>query len=77
MMSIRVDITKRENNIVVSTVEPKALAWFGEYETAISFDDGVSWRIAEGYDTLEEAIKGHKKYSNMDIKELENIEFID
>lgn len=67
--------TKRSDGYIISTVKPYAFAWYGKYETALvkSRDD---IRIIEGYNTKEEAIKGHEKYCNMTTKELERLEFI-
>ena len=76
-MSNRIGLTKREDNVVISTVEPSPLiAWYGRYETAISID-GEPWRIAKEYDTLEEAIKGHAKFSSMTKEELMEYKYID
>lgn len=66
---------EREDNIIISTLAPSFMAWYGEYETGISIDGG-DWRIAEGYNTLEESEVGHLKYSNMTKKELQNIKWI-
>ena len=62
--------------VVLSTVRPVALAWFGEYETAISFDNQKSWEILKGYEVEEEAIKGHEEFKKMSIEELRKIEKI-
>ena len=35
------------------------------------------WRIAKGYDTLEEAIKGHARFSSMTKEELMEYKYID
>ena len=52
-LSNRVGLTKREDGVVISTIESSPLvAWYGRYETAISIDYSF-WRIAKGYDTLE------------------------
>ena len=72
-MRIRVD--KREDGIIVSTVEPVILAWYGRYETAIIFENEAI-RICEGYKTLEEAIKGHIKYLNMSLEDIFELDFI-
>lgn len=63
-------------NLIISTVKPFAMAWYGNYETAISFNNQETWNIAEGYNTREEAEKGHKKYSNMSENELNEIKFL-
>ena len=75
-MSNRIGLTEREDDVVVSTVESSALiAWYGRYETAISIDHEF-WRIARGYNTLEEAIKGHARFSSMSKEELMNYKYI-
>ena len=75
-MSNRIGLTEREDGVVISTVESSPLiAWYGRYETAISIDH-TFWRIAKGYDTLEEAIEGHIKFSTMSKEELMNYKYI-
>ena len=74
-MSNRVGLTEREDNVVISTVKPHFMAWYGEYETAISIDHKF-WKIARGYNTLEEAIKGHARFSSMSKEELMNYKYI-
>lgn len=59
-----------EEGVVLSTARPVAFAWYGEYETAITFDNQESWKILKGYDTEEEAIEWHEKFKNMSIDEL-------
>lgn len=44
-------------------------AWYGDYETALIYKNGLII-VIEGYDTEEEAIKGHDKYSAMSYEEL-------
>ena len=76
-LSNRVGLTKREDGVVVSTIESSPLvAWYGRYETAVSIDYSF-WRIAKGYDTLEEAIKGHARFSSMSKEELIEYKYID
>ena len=65
----------RKDNVFISTVKVAFLKWHGEYETAVSIDN-KPLRILEGYDTEEEAIKGHNKYKNMSKEELINFEYI-
>ena len=65
----------RKDNVFISTVKVTFLKWHGEYETAVSIDN-KPLRILEGYDTKEEAIKGHNKYKNMSKEELINFEYI-
>lgn len=77
MWSRRIGRMEKEDNVIISTVQPAALAWYGNYETAISFDGGREWRIAEGYDSEDEAENGHKKYCAMSNDELANLNFID
>ena len=75
-MSNRIGLTEREDGVVISTVESSPLiAWYGKYETVISID-GELWKIAKGYDTLEEAIKGHARFSSMSKEELMNYKYI-
>lgn len=64
-----------KNGIVISTVRPYCLAWYGNFETAINFGDG--WRIVEGYSSKKQAIKGHEKYKKMSVDELAKIDWID
>ena len=52
------------------------MAWYGKYETAVMIDEDLGWRIAEGYETEEEARKGHEKYVNMSTDEIEDIDWI-
>ena len=76
-LSNRVGLTKREDGVVISTIESSPLvAWYGRYETAVSIDYSV-WGIAKGYDTLEEAIKGHARFSSMSKEELMEYKYID
>lgn len=72
----RIALTHREDGITISTIEPPCMAWYGKYETAISIDEG-KWRIYKGYDTKEEALKGHEEVKNMTREEILNINFID
>ena len=75
-MSNRIGLTEREDDVVVSTVESSPLiAWYGRYETAISIDREF-WKIARGYNTLEEAIKGHARFSSMSKEELMEYKYI-
>lgn len=73
----RIDLTEREDGYIVSTVEPPFMAWYGKYETAIMLGGLDCWRIAEGYETEEEARIGHEKYANMSTDEIEKIKWID
>lgn len=70
----RLKLSKREDGYIISTVKSFD-NWYGEYETAICYRTD-NWRIAEGYKTEEEAIKGHEKYLKMTAKEIERLEFI-
>ena len=67
---------KKEEEIVISTIKVPCLDWYGSYETAISLD-GRSWRIAEGYDTEEEALKGHEKYAKKSKEEILELSYSD
>ena len=75
-MENRIDLTKREDGYIVSTIEPPFMAWYGKYETAIMLDEDLGWRIAEGYETEEEARIGHEKYVNMSTDEIGRILWI-
>ena len=72
----RIDLTKRKDGYVISTVEPMFMAWNGKYETGIMLEEGFEWRIAEGYETEEEARIGHEKYVAMSEEEINKIEWI-
>ena len=72
----RIGLTKREDGYIVSTVEPPFMACYGKYETAIGLEGGSGWRIAEGYETEEEARVGHEKYVNMSADEIGKIAWI-
>lgn len=75
-LPIKIELTERKDNVVIYTVAPPSLcAWYGKYETAISID-GELWNIAEGYETLEEAIKGHNRFAKMSREELMNYKYI-
>ena len=75
-LSNRIGLLEREDNIVVSTVMVSPyMNWYGMYETAISID-GMPWRIAKGYNTIEEAIEGHIKFSAMSKEELMKYKYI-
>lgn len=68
--------TERKDGVVISTVRPPMyVAWYGNYETAVSID-GNGWRIIEGYETSQQAIDGHSKYENMTKQELLNFDYI-
>lgn len=42
--------TEREDGVIISTLKPTHfLAWYGNYETAVSIDRN-DWRIVEGYE---------------------------
>ena len=73
-MENRIDLTKREDGYIVSTVKATFMAWYGKYETAIMLEGDFEWRIiAEGYETEEEARIGHEKYVNMSTDEIGRI----
>lgn len=69
----RLKLTKREDGYTFSTIR-SLVNWYGAYETAIIHNGNI--RIAEGYDTEEEALKGHEKYVNMTADEIAKIDFI-
>lgn len=54
----------------ISTVKPKYSKFF---ETAIMLTEFGEWHIVEKYNDKEAAIKGHKKYYNMSVNELDKI----
>ena len=75
--STKIRLTERDDNVVVFTVEPNPLiAWYGKYETVISIDSNF-WKIAKGYNTLEKAIEGHVRFSEMSKEELMKYKYID
>ena len=71
----RIRLTKREDGYIISTVKSYD-NWYGAYETAIGLKDLEHWKIVEGYETEEEAIKGHEKYVAISEKEINRIEWI-
>ena len=73
--SNRIRLTKREDGYIISTVKSYD-NWYGAYETAIALKGLNHWKIAEGYKTKEEAIKGHEKYVAMSEEEINKIEWI-
>ena len=75
-MENRIDLTKREDGYIVSTVKATFMALYGKYETAIMLEGNFEWRIAEGYETEEEARIGHEKYVNMSTDEIGRILWI-
>ena len=68
--------TERKDGVVISTVSPYFMALYGNYETAVSID-GNDWIILEGYETEQQARKGHSKYENMSKQELLNFDYMD
>lgn len=72
----RIAYLEREDKVVFSTIKPPCLSWYGEYETAISID-GMPWRIYRGYDSEEEAIKGHEELTKMTKEEILNLSSLD
>ena len=72
----RLKYTKRVDGYIFSTIK-SIDNWYGKYETAIRLEGMDNWRIAEGYDTEEEALKGHEKYSTMTEEEINKIKYID
>lgn len=72
----RLAYLEREDNVVFSTIKPPCLSWYGEYETAIAID-GKPWRIYKGYDTEEEALKGHEELTKMTKEEILKLESLD
>lgn len=72
----RLAYLEREDNVVFSTIKAPCLAWYGEYETAISID-GNPWRVCKGYDSEEEALKGHEEFVKMTKEEILKLESLD
>ena len=72
---MRLRLTKREDGYIISTVKSYD-NWYGFYETAIMLEGLDYWKIAEGYKTEEEAIKGHEKYVAMSEEEICRIKYI-
>ena len=73
--SNRIRLTIWEDGYIISTVKIYD-NWYGAYETAIALKGLDHWKIAEGYETEEEAIKGHEKYVAMSEEEINRIEWI-
>lgn len=67
--------TERKDGVVISTIKPQFMAWYGNYETAVYIDNG-DWRILEGYETAKQAMDGHNKYENMSKQELMEFDYI-
>ena len=72
----RIAFLPREDKVVFSTIKPPCLSWYGEYETAISID-GSDWRIYRGYDSKEEALKGHEELTKMTKEEILGLSSLD
>ena len=72
---MRLRLTKREDGYIISTVKSYD-NWYGFYETAIMLEGLDYWKIAEGYSTEKEAIKGHEKYVAMSEEEICRIKYI-
>ena len=73
--SNRIRLTKREDGYIISTVKSYD-NWYGAYETAIMLKGLDYWNIVEGYETKEEAIKGHEEYVTMSEEEICRIKYI-
>ena len=69
----RIGYLKREDGVVISTVKPPCLAWYGTYETAIRMEDELSWKIYKGYENKEDALIGHKEFCEMSKEEILNL----
>ena len=74
-LSNRIGLTEREDGVVIFTVEPYYMPWHGKFETAVSIDS-KPLRIAEEYETLEEAMEGHIRFSKMSKEELINYKYM-
>ncbi len=65
------EIGKNEvGDYVISTIKPGCS---NVYETAICLKELGNWHVIETYTTKEFAMEGHRKYSNMKSKDLENL----
>ena len=74
-ISNRMRLTEREDGYIISTVKSYDNR-YGAYETTIGLKDLEYWKVVEGYETEEEAIKGHEKYIAMSEEEINRIEWI-
>lgn len=59
--------------VILSIVKVPFMNWFGDFETAITFDDEGSWHILKGYDSRKEAIIGHEYFKELSIEQLEKL----
>lgn len=76
MKGRRVALSQREDGYIISTVKSFDNL-YGKYETAFWLPGFNVIRILEGYNTIEEAEKGHEKYLKMSEKQLINCEVIE
>ena len=67
---------ERKDGNIISSIKVKWLNWYGKYETAVKYPNGVI-RVIEWYETEEECRAGHEKYLNMPQEEFDKLEFID
>lgn len=67
--------TERKDGVIISTVKPHFMAWYGNYETAVSINKD-HWRVLEGYSTEKQAKDGHSKYEKMSKQELLEFDYI-
>ena len=67
---------EREDKVEFSTIKVPCLSWYGKYETAISID-GSGFRLYKGYDSKEEALKGHEELTKMTKEEILGLSSLD
>lgn len=72
-MTCKIRRNEIEEGVILSTVKPFAWAWYGKYETAVTFNNQETWKVLKGYDTEEEAIKGHEEFLKKSVDELASL----
>lgn len=73
---MRIALEVRDDGVVISTVRVEVLPFFGEYETAISFDGG-KWKVLRGYNTKRDALEYHEELKMMTREEIENLDYVE
>lgn len=73
---MRIALEVRDDGVVISTIRVEVLPFFGEYETAISFDGG-KWKVLCGYATKSDALIYHQKLKGMTREEIENLDYVE
>lgn len=71
----RLKYTKRDDGYIISTISSFD-NWYGPYETAIR-TEGSNWKVAEGYENAEDALKGHEKYCAMSEEYINKIKYVE